>query len=146
MSDCAFLARGGVDLHALDLSPAGQDLRDTRIKSSVVIDPGIVETLTANSLKQIDIPVLVINLGDTPTIPMGVYAQPAAALIPNADYVIVEDSIHFSFLAECKPKGPVILQREGEPDPLCSDAGGQERGAIHAKMKVIIIDYLRRVL
>ena len=64
MSDCAFLARLGIDLHNFDLSLAGQELRDPRITNAVVIDPGIVSTLTEKSLAEIDIPMLVINLGD----------------------------------------------------------------------------------
>ncbi|MEJ6396643.1 alpha/beta hydrolase family protein [Yoonia sp. 208BN28-4] len=145
MSDCAFLERGGVDLHAMDLSPAAQDLRDPRIGAAVVVDPGIVETMTADSLTAIEIPMLVINLGAEDTIPIGVYARPAAEMIPHADYTIVDDAIHFSFLAECKPAGAAILANEGEPDPLCDDAGGQPRSDIHAELKGLIVDYLDRV-
>lgn len=146
MSDCAFLARGGIDLHSLDLAPAAQDLRDPRISAAVIIDPGIVETLTAESLSAIDIPLLMINLGDEPTIPLGVYARPAAELIPSARYELVEDAIHFSFLAECTDKGADILAREGEPDPLCEDAGGRDRATIHTELKQIIPSYLAEVL
>ena len=142
MSDCAFLARGGIDLHALDLSPAAQNLKDPRIKAAVIIDPGIVETLTAESLSAVDIPMLVINLGDEPAIPLGVYARPAAKLIPAARYALVEDATHFSFLAQCTEKGAAILAREGEPDPLCADAGGRDRAAIHEELKQMIPRYL----
>lgn len=142
MSDCDFLARGGVDLHALDLSPAAQDLRDPRINAAVIIDPGIVETLTRESLSQIDIPMLIVNLGDEETIPIGVYARPAAEIIPTAQYEIIGDAIHFSFLAQCKSMGVQILADEGEPDPLCDDAGGRDRGEIHAELEQLIGDYL----
>ena len=143
MSDCAFLAHFGIDLHSFDLSPAGQDLRDPRIQSAVIIDPGIVGTLTDNSLTEIDIPMLVLNLGDEGTIPSGVDASHAAPLIPQAEYRLVPDSTHFSFLAECKPAGPRILEKEGEPDPLCDDAGGRSRTDIHAELSEIIVSYLR---
>jgi len=142
MSDCDFLARSGVDLHALDLSPAAQNLRDPRIKAAVIIDPGIVETLTRESLSQIDIPMLIVNLGDEGTIPIGVSAGPAAEIIPTALYEIIGDAIHFSFLAQCKPKGAQILTNEGEPDLLCDDAGGRERGEIHVELERLIGDYL----
>lgn len=143
MSDCAFLAHFGIDLHSFDLSPAAQDLRDPRITNAVVIDPGIVRTLTDESLAEIEIPMLVINLGDDGTIPSGVDASHAASLIPNAQYTLVPDSTHFSLLAECKPNGPRILENEGEPDPLCDDAGGQSRANIHAKLSKLIVGYLR---
>lgn len=143
MSDCAFLARFGVDLHAMDLSPAAQDLRDPRITRSVIVDPGIVSTLTQDSLAAIDIPLLIINLGDEDKVPDGVYARPAAALIPGATYEVVPDATHFSFLAECKPAGAKILRDEGEPDPLCDDAGGQSRANIHARLIDMIVPYLK---
>lgn len=143
MSDCAFLAHFGVDLHAMDLTPAAQDLRDPRIGSAVIIDPGIAETLTTDSLAQIDIPMLVINLGAEETIPAGVYARRVADLTPDATYAIVEDAIHFSFLAQCKPAGAQILINENEPDPLCDDAGGRPRADIHRELSDIIIGYLK---
>lgn len=142
MSDCAFLAHFGVDLHEIDLSPAAQDLRDPRVKTAVIIDPGIVETMTAQSLEQIDIPMLIINLGNEETIPVGVYARPASDLIPNAEYSIVEDAIHFSFLAQCKPRGAQILINEDELDPLCDDAGGRPRADIHNELSTAIVTYL----
>ena len=144
MSDCDFLAHFGVDLHALDLSPAAQDLRDPRIKTAVIIDPGIVETITAESLPTIDIPMLIINLGDEETIPAGVYARHAAEAISDATYSIVEDAIHFSFLAQCKPKGVQILLNEGELDPLCDDAGGRTRADIHIELASSIVAYLNK--
>jgi len=146
MSDCAFLAHFGVDLHSIDMSPASQDHHDPRIKAAAIVDPGIVETMTPDSLRDIDIPMLILNLGDEPTVPAGVYARPAAEMIPNADFQIVPDATHFSFLAQCKPKGAAILEREGELDPLCDDAGGRGRADIHADLKGQIVAYFDQVL
>jgi len=146
MSDCAFLAHFGIDLHSMDLSPAAQDLTDPRIKTAVIVDPGIVETMTAESLKQIETPMLVINLGAEETVPLGVYANEAAALIPQARYLAVPDAVHFSFLAQCKPKGAAILANEGELDPLCDDAGGRSRADIHQQLTQIIIANLQAML
>ncbi|WP_339760062.1 alpha/beta fold hydrolase [uncultured Sulfitobacter sp.] len=143
MSDCAFLAHFGVDLHAMDLSPASQDLRDPRISNAVVIDPGIVSTLTKTSLAAIDIPMLMINLGDEDKVPAGVYARPAAEQIAGSTYAIVPDATHFSFLAECKAAGARILENEGEMDPLCDDAGGQSRADIHETLVTLITGYLQ---
>jgi predicted dienelactone hydrolase len=144
MSDCAFLAHFGVDPQDFDLTDAAQDLTDPRIRTAVVIDPGIVETLTPRSLSHITRPMALINLGDAGRVPRGVDAMAAAALIPQAEFIRVNDAIHFSFLAECKPKGAAILRDEAEPDPLCDDAGGRGRDAIHADLKRIIVDYLRQ--
>jgi predicted dienelactone hydrolase len=143
MSDCAFLAHFGIDLHDLDLSLAAQDLRDRRIKTAGVVDPGIVSTLTKGSLSAIDIPMLILNLGDEETIPSGVYARGASDLISTATYEIVPDAIHFSFLAQCKSRGAEILEKEGELDRLCDDAGGRSRSDIHRDLSQIIVAYFR---
>lgn len=145
MSDCAFLARAGIDLHAIDMSPAAQDHHDPRVRAAAIIDPGIVQTLTDESLKSIHIPMLIVNLGAEETIPAGVYARPAAQRIASAQYQIVQDAIHFSFLAECTPKGADILAREGEPDPLCRDAGGRARRAIHDDLDRRIVTFFDSV-
>ncbi|MGB3280520.1 MAG: dienelactone hydrolase family protein [Pseudorhodobacter sp.] len=142
MSDCAFLARAGIDLHQIDLSPAAMDHRDDRIRAAVIIDPGIVETLTEESLRRIDVPMLIINLGAESLVPSGVYARRVAEQIPTAEYRIISDAIHFSFLAECKARGAAILADEGEPDPLCDDAGGRPRSEIHAELQEVIVGYL----
>lgn len=142
MSDCAFLARFGIDLHAMDLSPAAQDLRDPRISRSVIVDPGIISTITDASLSAIDIPMLIVNLGTADTVPHGVHAKAAADRIPTAQHRFVPDATHFSFLAECTAKGPDILRNEGEPDPLCDDAGGRSRAQIHQELVGIILGYL----
>lgn len=143
MSDCAFLAHFGIDLRAFDLSPAAQDLRDPRIRTAVIIDPGIVETITADSLGLIDIPMLIINLGDEDKVPVGVYARGAAEMIPNATYSIVDDATHFSFLAQCTPRGAQILINEDEIDLLCDDAGARARADIHDELSNRIVAYLQ---
>ncbi|NJO32899.1 MAG: prolyl oligopeptidase family serine peptidase [Rhodospirillales bacterium] len=142
MSDCDFFARHGIDLHAADLSPAAQDLRDPRIGFAVVVDPGIVETLTAESLAAIDLPMLVLNLGDEALVPAPVHARALSETVTGAAYRIVPDATHFSFLAECKPRGAQILIDEGEADPLCTDAGGRSRADIHDELADEILGFL----
>ncbi len=142
MSDCAFLRHFGIDLHQMDLSPAAQDLTDARIKTGVIVDPGIISTVTDDSLSGIEIPLFVINLGTNDSVPAGVHALEAAQRIPNAEHVFVPDATHFSFLAQCKERGPEILEKEGELDPLCEDAGGRSRGDIHNELAQRIVAYL----
>ena len=146
MSDCAFLAAGGVDLHAVDLTPAARPHRDPRVAALVAIDPGTVETLTERSLRAMDLPALVINLGAEGQVPEPVDARAAAALMPDARFVRIDDAIHFSFLAECKDRGAAILEAEGEPDPLCDDAGGRDRRALHAELAETIAAFLADAL
>lgn len=142
MSDCDFFARAGIDLHAVDFTEAAQDLHDPRIDFAVVIDPGIVETLTHASLAAIDMPMLVVNLGDEHLVPPPVHARALSETVPGASFRIVPDATHFSFLAECKPRGAEILINEGEADPLCHDAGGRPRSESHAELTKVILGFL----
>jgi predicted dienelactone hydrolase len=146
MSDCDFFARAGIDLHAVDFTEAAQDLHDPRIDFAVVIDPGIVETLTHASLAAIDMPMLVVNLGDEHLVPPPVHARALSETVPGASFRIVPDATHFSFLAECKPRGAEILINEGEADPLCHDAGGRPRSEIHAELTKVILGFLNGLL
>lgn len=146
MSDCTFLRHFGIDLHQMDLSPAAQDLRDARVNTGVIVDPGIISTITAESLSAIDIPLFVINLGTQDSVLDGVHALAASQLVPNAQHVFIPDATHFSFLAECKERGPQILEKEGELDPLCEDAGGRSRGDIHDDLASRIVQYLDQTM
>jgi len=142
MSDCAFLRHFGIDLHQMDLSPAAQDLRDARVTTGVIVDPGIISTITADSLAAINIPLFVINLGTNDTVPAGVHALQASQRVPDAKHVFIPDATHFSFLAECKERGPQILANEGELDPLCEDGNGRDRAEIHDELAERIVAYL----
>ena len=146
MSDCAFLAAGGIDLHAIDLSPAADDLSDRRVRSAVVVDPGTVETLEPTSLERVDVPVLFLNLGRPGEIPRAVDAAAAARRVPGATYVTVAGATHFSFLPECTAKGPAILAEEGEPDALCGQGGGRARGELHRELGERIAARFERTL
>lgn len=145
MSDCTFLTRAGVDLHQIDLTAADTPHRDPRIAAAAIIDPGIISAITDNSLAAIDIPMLIINLGKAGNIPQGVDAGHAATLVPQADYRFVEGANHFSFLAQCKPRGAKILSDEGEIDPLC-DPTVRPRADIHAELTDMITAYFAQVL
>ena len=145
MSDCAYFAHRGIDVSSVDFGPVAQDMSDPRIRSAVVIDPGIIQTVTDTSLQGIDIPIQVINLGSEGTVPAGVNAELASTLMPRARFERVEDSSHFSFLAQCKPRGAAILEDEGELDPLCSDGGTRERADIHAELIECIVTFLENL-
>lgn len=141
MSDCAFIKRGGVDLHRMDLDLAGRSNRDARVDAVVSVDPGVASTLTASSLAEISVPVSLINLGAPGEIPFAVDARAASLSISDVQYSTVADAIHFSFLPECKAAGPAILLEEGEIDPLCDDAGGRSRAEIHRQLAEQISAY-----
>lgn len=133
VAECPWFARGGVDLRQLDATRFGQDHRDPRIRAVVAVDPGLAQAFVADSLRRIDIPVQIINLGQSGQIPLAVAAAPLAALIPAARYATVPDAAHFSFLGVCKPGGAALLASEGD-DPVCDDGGGRSRAEIHREL------------
>ncbi|MGR3541798.1 MAG: hypothetical protein ACU0BS_10250 [Hasllibacter sp.] len=108
--------------------------------------PGTVETLTEESLAAMDLPALIVNLGAEGAVPEPVDASAAARIMPDARFHRIDDAAHFTFLARCKPRGAEILANEGEPDPLCEDAGGRDRAALHAELAEVIAAFLREVL
>lgn len=142
MSDCAFFALQGIDLADFDFAPVARDMSDPRIGAAVFIDPGIIQTVTEESLEAMATPSLMINLGAPGTVPAGVDASAAVTHLADVTYAHVEGASHFSFLAQCWPRGAAILENEGELDPLCSDGGSRSRADIHAELSERITGFL----
>lgn len=140
MPDCVWFAGGKVDLRSVDKALFEQSNRDPRIRSVVAIDPSVVRAFTAASLRSIDIPMHIINIGRPQTIPVGVKSDDIAAEIQGADYQTVDGAVHLSFLAECRSDAPDFLKSLGETDPICEDAPGnpRTRAEIHVQMAAMI--------
>lgn len=135
-----------VDLRKLDKVRFEQSNRDARVRTAVLVDPGLAQAYVAESLKAIDIPLSFINLGSAGTIPEAVISDRLAALVPQATYATVAEAVHFSFLPECKEGSAELLTSLGEVDPICEDTGRRPRADIHAELKRMIIEALQRSL
>ncbi|MBB3659670.1 putative dienelactone hydrolase [Rhizobium sp. BK650] len=151
MADCVWFSSGTVNLRSADKHLFEQSNRDPRIRSVIAIDPSVVRAFTAESLRSIDIPVHIINIGRPETIPVAVRSDDIAAEIPGAEYQTVDGAVHLSFLAECRPEAPDFLKSIGETDPICEDAPGKPRtrAEIHVQMAAMIeaaflADFARR--
>lgn len=131
---CEWLRQSGVDLHKMDLQPAGRDNRDMRLRFAMAIDPAPVDVFGIQSFSGISIPVALVNLGRPGKIPPTVLAAEAAKSIPAAQYAVIEDASHFSMFAACKPGAAEIAEAEKIGDPICTDGGGRSRNAIHAQL------------
>lgn len=137
---CDWLLKAGVDLTALD--PRVEDNhRDPRIKAIVAADPALTPSYDAASLRSMKVPVLFLNMGTAASTPEVVEAHYVAGLIPNAKLVRVPDAVHYSFLGVCKPDADKMLAKWGD-DPICTDAGGRDRAALHADMLKATTDFL----
>jgi len=158
MMDCQWFAGGRgyqndepvnvpkLDLRSLDKARFEQQNRDTRIRSAVLVDPGLALAFKQESLRKVDIPLTFINLGSKGKIPAAVLADKLAEDVPGAIYHRVDGANHFSFLPLCKPDADAFLKSIGERDPICEPAGPRDRAEIHAELEKIIIDAFNRTL
>jgi predicted dienelactone hydrolase len=142
--DCTWFAKGGVNLHLVDAARLGRSNLDPRLKVGIVVDPELTGSLTSQSLRAIAGAVHVINLGAPKEIPSALDASELASKIPGARYSAIQDAAPFSSFAECKPKGPAILEIEGGEVQLCDDGNGQSRVAIHRQIADTILEDLRQ--
>ena len=156
--DCAWFA-GGVgyvddepvkvdklDLRSIDRARFEQSNLDRRIKTAVLVDPGLAQAYDDQSLKEISIPMHFINLGTADTIPLAVISDRLAKLTPKGSYAMVAGATHFSFLPECKEGAAEMLKSVGEVDPICADEGSRPRVALHAEIAGLVKDALVRDL
>ncbi|THK39330.1 alpha/beta fold hydrolase [Ensifer sp. MPMI2T] len=135
-----------VDLRKIDRARFEQSNLDRRIKSAVLVDPGLAQAYDVQSLKEIAIPMTFINLGSSETIPAAVVASGLAALSPHGSYVTVAGADHFSFLPECKEGGAELLKSSGDVDPICSNVEDRSRADIHSALINLVREALQRTL
>lgn len=131
---CGWVRQSGVDLHAMDLTSAGRDNGDTRIRFAMAIDPAPVDVFEFNSFSRISIPVELVNLGQPGKIPLTAQAAKIAKAIPNATYATIEDASHYSMFGECKPGASELAEAEKIGDPICMDGGDRTRREIHTEL------------
>lgn len=134
-----------LDLDSIDRTRFEQQNRDTRISSVVSVDPGLSTSFRADSLKAIDMPITLINLGGPGAVPLGVLSDQLAKDIPGAIYTQVEGADHFSFLPVCKKGAADFLKSVGETDPICEETA-RPRADIHEELSRLIIDAFERDL
>jgi predicted dienelactone hydrolase len=158
MMDCQWFAGGRgyldgepvsvpkLDLRTLDKARFEQQNRDPRIRSAVLVDPGLALAFKPESLKEIDIPLAFINLGSKGKIPPAVLADKLADEAPGATYQQVDEANHFSFLPLCKLDADAFLKSVGERDPICEPAGLRDRADIHAQLETMIVAAFNRTL
>jgi predicted dienelactone hydrolase len=132
--DCAWFAKAGVDLHAVDAAKLSRANRDPRIRAVVAIDPEQAAAFTPKSLAEIAIPVELVNLGAVDTLPPRLDASHLAPAIPAAIYQRVPEATQFSAFNHCKPEAAAILRDAADAEPLCDDPAGHTRADIHAQL------------
>lgn len=136
--DCFWFSKNGVDLHEADIKRLAHSNRNHKIKVAIAIDPELSTVFTQASLRNISIPIAIINLGKAETILPGLNASRLEGLIPDVKYETVADATQYSSFSECTSKGALILQSEGDNEAICTDGGERSRAEIHRQLAEMI--------
>lgn len=139
--DCGWMKAAGVDFTAIDAPRYEADLSDPRIRRIIAIDPALTPAMTSESLTGLARPTLILNLGTPDSLPRGLNAAQAAALIPRATYGPLPGARHFSALPGCSRLGQIIIGLFGEDD-ICSDRNLRPRAEIHAEILTATLNFL----
>lgn len=143
---CGWVRESGVDLHAMDMKPAGRNNEDKRIRFAMAIDPAPVDVFQAGTFSGISIPVGIVNLGKPGQIPPTALASGIAGAIPNSTYSVIGDASHYSMFGECKPGAAERAASEKIGDPICSDGDGRSRADIHKRLIAMVTEAFDRAL
>jgi predicted dienelactone hydrolase len=133
---------GHVDLHAVDAATFDASYADDRVAKVVAIDPGFAQAFDAASLAAMKRPTLILNLGNSETVPAGVEGKHLATDIPGSTYNTVDGANHFTFLGLCKTFGWIPLMFEGD-DPVCTEVSDRRRADMHDEIAAKIIVFLK---
>lgn len=164
MDDCRWYAGGTgyrdgeridvppFDLRSIDREAFEREENDARIAAVVAVDPALAAVFDPASLEAVDTPLTFINLGAAGTVPVGVRSEALAAAAPSGRLENVPGAVHFSFLPVCRPGAVAFLERIGESDRLCDDAGDlesdresdRERSALHEDIAQRVLEAFRR--
>ncbi|MEQ9347093.1 MAG: hypothetical protein RIG26_11680 [Thalassospira sp.] len=126
------------------------DLKDNRIRAAISLDLGLARGFTPESLAAIDTPVLVIAAGaPNPKIPKELESGYLIQHMPRArtQYHDLPGAAHFSFLPECKPNAPKLLENEVPGDGIiCLDGDAEhDRAMLHQQSITVILAFLDQI-
>jgi predicted dienelactone hydrolase len=91
----------------VDRTNAMLNFRDNRIKAAIAMAPAVGPGVTEESLKAINIPVLVVAAVDDELVRPGLSAQRYADLIRGSELIVLPAGGHFVFL-ECGPVTAIV--------------------------------------
>ncbi len=131
---CGWVRQSGIDLHDMDMGPAGRDNHQKRIKFAMAIDPAPVDVFEMASFRKVSIPVEIVNLGRPDAIPLTTLATGVAGAIPSSRYRVIPEASHYSMFGVCKPDAPARAKSEDIDEPICSDGSGHSRARIHQEL------------
>jgi predicted dienelactone hydrolase len=122
------------------LGRSGASYQDPRIRAVFAIAPALGSGFTARGLRHVNVPVhIVVGEGDVTT-PSRTNARRYASLIRGARLTILPGAVaHYTFLHACTERGREVL-------PICRDAAGVDRAAVHRSVRELALKFFNSVL
>lgn len=134
---CRDLKKAGIEISKLDAVKWRASYKDIRIAAAAAIDPALTWGLDAGDTADIDVPVLLIGLGDgsdrLSATDTSVKGSKFESLLPAAKVEHLMPAQHFTALGLCKPEGAAILMEEKD-DPVCTDPVGTDRATVQKQI------------
>lgn len=143
--DCGWLARGGVDFEEINAELYDAHYLDSRVGATIAIDPALAPAAIIESAASITHPVMIINFEPHEGVPEALDAAQITEMMPNARYMAIPQSWHFSFLPECSLLGKIVIGLGGEEN-ICSDWKLRDRSDVHQALIHQIIPFLEENL
>lgn len=123
------------------LARSADSFRDPRVKAVFAIAPAVGETLTADSLHAIRIPVQIVVGAADPIAPPRDNADWIRSNIRNAQETILPGGVaHYTFLDTCTAAG------KRDAGVYCADQAGVDRDAVHAQVAAMAVTFFNRTL
>jgi predicted dienelactone hydrolase len=120
-------------LDAAFFNKANADHSDSRIRAVVANAPAFIEAMTADSLRTLAAPVLIVAGEKDQQLPPHTHVRPMLGSVnPPSAYKEIASAQHFSFLPVCQPNA-VELLAETKEEFVCQETHGRTRDEIHAE-------------
>lgn len=130
---CRAFARYFESVDADFYARANADLSEPRLRAAVAIAPGFTEAFTAESLRAMSTPLLLVTGERDQQLPPQTHVHPMKHLLPaNSEYLEIADAHHFSFLPLCGD-GAIALLAESSEEFVCQEFGEKSRPDIHGE-------------
>lgn len=123
------------------LARSGASFRDPRIRAAFLLAPALGQAFGAATLRALDIPLAIMAGDGDSVVPVASNARWYASQLPQAEFELVGGGAgHYVFLDECLPAAMERLA------PICQDAVGVDRAAIHQRAIAKAVGFFGKTL
>jgi predicted dienelactone hydrolase len=142
---CGVLADWSIAETEADQQEMESSRKDLRVSKVISLDLGGTPVFSRESLKAMEIPVLVLGSGRADMLNQLVESRALASALPTdkVRYIELKDAGHFDFMGLCKPEGFSILKEHEPGDEIVCVKGSAERRVQHQRILQEILDFFR---